>query len=257
MQDKVKLFVGCPVYKWPPHPMFQKSVNELMADPRFDVEFRAVIGDALIERARTSMLAEYLEYKKPWDWFLQIDWDIEFRAEDIYRMCMRYPKYKVMGGPYTFKTSEAGKKQSIVFRVKPGISGPNEEHMLPSNYLGGGFTLTHDSIIRDLVEKCDDVRIRENPDMHDPPRIAYDLWQSVLIDRPDWGFISEGKPHRELLSEDYAYCERILRAGHEIWLDLSVLLGHWNGEECYRLPMTGPDGQPPPEMPQIQTLAAL
>lgn len=253
MEERIKLFIGTPCYKWPPHPMFQKSISALMADPRFDCEFRAVIGDALVERARTSMLAEYLEYKKPWEWFLQIDWDIEFRPDDVYRMCTRGEKYKVIGGPYTFKTDTEGKKANIVFRVYPN-SVPNSDHLIRASYLGGGFTLTHDSVIRDLLEKCDDVRVRENPDMHDPPRISYDLWQSILLERPDWGTTDKGV-HRELLSEDYAYCERILRTGYEIYMDLTVALGHWNGEECYRLPMQ--QQQQEPIMPEIQTIQKL
>lgn len=226
--EKIRLFIGTPAYKWPVDPHFANSVAAIMADQRFDCEFRAVIGDALVERARAAVLAEYLEYKKPWQFFLNIDWDIEFRPDDVYRACMR--DLPVLGGPYTFKSHVEGKKHGIVFRAAKGAK-PTENFLIQAQYLGGGFTLVRDDVIQHLCLAYDELRFRENPDMHDPPRTTYDLWRCITVDRPDWG-----EDERELLSEDYAFCERIGALGYKMYLDLSVILKHWDGDKCYDLP---------------------
>jgi hypothetical protein len=231
--DRVyKVFIGSPVYKWPPEPHMAMSVQKMMEDPRFDADFRAVVGDAHIERARASCLAEYLEYTKEWDYFLNIDWDIEFNPDDVYRMCER--DLPVLGGPYTFKSDREDKNKSIVFRPLLG-EDRKEDYTLQCAYIGGGFTMIRGDVIKKLMENYEELSFWENPDMHDPPRKTYALWNPIMLPREDWGEDPAGGWKKELLSEDYSLCQRILDMNIPIHMDLQVLLTHWQDGHPWRL----------------------
>ena len=97
-----RIFIACPAYRWPLDPHTQASVQASIAYPGLDCDFQAVIGDAHIERARAMLLMHYLLHPKKHEFFLNIDWDIEFNPDELYRMCERSEKHNagVFGGPY-------------------------------------------------------------------------------------------------------------------------------------------------------------
>ena len=223
-----KVFIGVPAYKWPMDIHTSTSIQGCMNHPGLDCELRAVIGDAHIERARAMVLAEYLTCDIEFDYFLNVDWDIEFRAEDLYRACSRGKD--CIGGPYTYKTEEEGKKANVVFRAAPDAV-KTEDHLLEAYYLGGGFTLLSNKLIQDLVEHYDDeLGFNLNPDLQKDKVRVPAVWNPILIEREDWG-----KGYREMLSEDYSLCERIRKIGYKCWLDLTIMLKHWDGPKCYVL----------------------
>lgn len=229
-----KIFIGTPAYKWPVDPHFLASVNAIVNDPRFYVEYRAVVGDAHIERARAMVLLHYLKADEThnFDFFLNIDWDIEFRPDDVYRMCEKADRLglNVVGGPYAFKTKDEGKNEAIVFRSKRGCD-PTEDFMLEALYLGGGFTMVRSETLKKAVALYDkELGFNANPDLDKDFTRTCALWNPIIIPRPDWG---EGKA--ELLSEDYSFCQRFLDMGESCWVDLQVILKHWDGEKCFCL----------------------
>lgn len=238
-----KLFITTPVYHWPDntdkHPIrhMLKSVGSCLSHPGLDADYRAVIGDADIGRARATTMMHYLFQSKPWDFWLMVDWDIEFRAADVYRMLQRMEEFEIgcMGGPYAFKTDNGDKAGKIVMRHAPGAE-ERPEHYVDCHYVGGGFTCVSASAVNAIMEKFPKLRYWTNPDLDEKKSPTYALWTTVLLDRPDWG---EGA--REYLSEDYSFCHRMVEAGERVCLDLMVYLKHWslkNGiEKCYALPV--------------------
>lgn len=242
-RPKFKVFIGSPVYKltevevdgekrkYPGHPKFVDSIQKCMEHPGLEVDFRAVIGDAHIERARAVVLAEYLDYTKPWDFFLMVDSDIEFDAEQLYNACAR--NLPIVGGPYSFKSATvSGKAATPVFRPRPGCT-QTEDDLLECEYLGGGYTLVRDDLVHKMCKTYRDTRFRENPDMHNPPRVTYALWNPIVLKRTDWG-----EDTCELLSEDYSFCDRVNQMGYKQYLDLRIILRHWDGDVHYSLPLT-------------------
>lgn len=232
---KYKVFLGSPCYKWPADPHYAASVQETIAHPNLDVEFRTVIGDADINRARACVLKHFLELdaEKKFDYFLNIDWDIEFRAFDVHRACQRMEElgYDIIGGPYPYKSDAEGKKECIVFRCDPKAM-PDSNYMLPCEYVGGGYMMVKASFLREMCKHYEELRFNLNPDL-DPKRSAtYLLWRNDLLERPDWG---EGE--RELLSEDYSFCHKAKLMGAKIGMDLTIALKHWDGDKAYTLPM--------------------
>jgi hypothetical protein len=170
--------------------------------------------------------------KKPFDFFLNVDWDIEFDTNQVYNMCQKADRLSlnVLGGPYTYKTKEDGKRAAIVFRGIQG-SSPTSDYMLPAEFLGGGFTMVRGSFLVKMCETYDEeLGFNANPDLDADKTRTCALWNPILLPRPDWG-----TECREILSEDYSFCQRVLDMGEKCWLDLEVVLGHWDGDKCYKL----------------------
>lgn len=236
-----KVFIACPAYRWPLDPHTHNAIQATVAHEGLDCEFQAVVGDAHIERARAMLLMHYLIHpRRPFDYFLNVDWDIEWNAADLYRMCQRAEQHKigVMGGPYAFKSdSEPGKAGCPVMRAKPNAEVDQTNHTLECSYVGSGFMLIRTGVFDTLMRRYSGLRFNVNPDLHKDMPQTWAGWNSVLIPRPDWG-----KNHRELLSEDYSFCHRAAMAGERVVMDLTVQLKHWAGEKAYSLPWDRVEG---------------
>jgi len=233
-QKTYTLFIGVPVYKWPTDPHHGESVRKTTEHPFLDVTYRAVIGDAHIERARATVLMHYLKQEKPYDYFLNIDHDIEFHPDELYRMCQRmdaHPDVGVLGAPYAFKTDAGDKAGKIVCRPKLDAS-PTPDKIVDVWYCGTGFMLVRPSTITKLCKRYQNLRFNMNPDLDAEMPKTWALWNPILIKRPDWG-----KGNRELLSEDYSFCHRVWEMGERVALDLTVKLTHWNGDKKFEVPM--------------------
>lgn len=229
-----KIFIGTPAYQWPCDPHFAMSVQSVMDHPNMEASFRAICGDAHIERARANVLRYYLYKEQDWDFFVNIDWDIEFRAFDLYRALQRMDKFgiDVLGGPYAFKSEDASKKNQPVARFKKSAK-EDENHMIDADFVGGGFTIVKDEFMQKMCRFNEDLRFNLNPDLADDYAETWALWNPIIIERPDW----PGEKKRELLSEDYSFCYRAHQLNGVVKMDLTIMLKHWAGEKCYTLSM--------------------
>lgn len=229
---KPRIMIGTPVYKWPPHPKFVESLKRCENDPRFDMEFRCVQGDAHIERARSMLLLQYLEAPTKFDWYVMIDSDIEFNADIIWGIINRGKD--VIGAGYAFKAPEGNPKHKQPV-IRPLEGQEPIDGLIKVRHLGGGFTVVSDAFLRKMCEEYKDLEFQMNPDLMQGKEgvSTYGLWNPVIIEQPAWG---EGK--KEMLSEDYSFCERVLMMGGECWWDLSAVIAHWDGETFYQLRLT-------------------
>lgn len=224
------VLIVSPVYKWPPHPKFAESLQKCYNDPRMNITFHSVSGDAHIERARAMLLELYLRYEKPWDWLVMIDSDIEFNPDIIWNMINR--GVDCIGAAYAFKSPEGTPKyqQPVIRPFFP--EERTEDALVRVRYLGGGFTICSDALIKKLCTAYEDLKFYVNPDLKrgEGSGKTYALWNPILIPQESWG-----ENHNEMLSEDYSFCERIHLIGEKLWLDLRALIGHWDGDKCFKL----------------------
>jgi hypothetical protein len=234
---KPLLFIATPIYKPPAHPKFMESLERCKGDPRFDFVFDYVAGDAHIERARSHILLKYLRYERPWDWLVMIDSDIEFNADILWGLINQ--EKDCIGAAYTFKAPEGSPKyRQPVIRAKAGEEA--EGHLLKIMYLGGGCTIVSDALVKKMCAHYQDLKFLLNPDLLGGGKnvATYGLWNPVLIEQPSWGKDENGNNWMEMLSEDYSFCQRILDMGEDVWLDLSALIAHWDGDQCFQLATT-------------------
>lgn len=235
---KPRVMISSPVYKWPPHPKFVESLGLCEKDPRFDMSFRSIQGDAHIERARSMLLLQYLTAPEPHDWYVMIDSDIEFNGDIIWGLINR--EKDVIGAAYAFKAAEGNPKyQQPVIRSIDG-EVPTQDGLVKVRHLGGGFTVVSDRFIKQMCEQYKDLEFMMNPDLlnGNEKQITYGLWNPVLIDQPHWPKREDGTCYKEMLSEDYSFCERVWDMGGECWLDLNCYIAHWDGDKCYQLKLT-------------------
>ena len=235
---KPRVMITSPVYKWPPHPKFIESLATCEKDPRFDLSFRSIQGDAHIERARSMLLLQYLIAPEPHDWYVMIDSDIEFNADIIWGIINRGKD--VIGAAYSFKAGEGNPKyQQPVIRSLENET-PSGDGLIRVRHLGGGFTVVSDSFLKRMCEEYKDLEFMMNPDLLNgtSKQLTYGLWNPLLIDQLQWETDENGKHYKEMLSEDYSFCERVWMMGGECWLDLNCFIAHWDGETCYQLKLT-------------------
>lgn len=220
-----RIAICTPIYK-SSHPKYDESVARCCADGRFETSVIQCFGDANLDNARTLVFERFLNQEKHHDWFCMIDSDIEFSPDTIWQLINK--PVNVIGAAYCYKSS--GPKAGLpVIRILPEET-PDDLNLLKVKYLGGGFIFVRSDFLRRMIGVYNDLEFTIHPnDPTEPPNAkSYALWMPMVVDEPRWN-------HREYLSEDWAFCERIRRMGEPIYLDLCALIGHWDGDQCYRL----------------------
>jgi hypothetical protein len=223
----MKVCVGAIVWRQY-EPEHVQCLLELLRRP--DVVYVPVIGDALVERAR-SIAATYFLESTDADVLLTIDSDIWFRPDDALLIAEQAMDHDIVGAVYaTRSTSRAAPTtpigcESVSFGVDPTP--------VPVRWAASGFMAIH----RRVLEK-----LKERPDM------------AKCHDREEWGFypfyhtliVEQPLGERNLLSEDYAFCERAREEGFGVHINPAVRLGHI-GSYIYRLEdMITPHSEPRP-----------
>lgn len=223
--SKPHIAICTPIYK-SGHPKYFESLGKCLSDTRYDTSIIHCIGDANLDNARTVVFAKYLEYKSQYDWLCMIDCDIEFDNEIVWQL-INHP-VNVTGAAYCYKS--IGPKAGLpVIRLLENEE-PNGVNLLRVKYLGGGFIFVRDSFVQKMIDHYNDLKflVAPNEPLAKPSHATYALWMPMLIDQPAW----DGQ---EYLSEDWAFCERIAQMGESLYLDLCAIIGHWDGDTCYKL----------------------
>ena len=203
----------------------------------FDVAIVMLGNDALIPRARSAIVAKFLDNPATTH-LMFIDADISFAPEQIVRM-LRFDKDFVAGlypakildwqqvsqrfGRTDETLGEAG--LAYVGDVCAGDAFKTENGFATGNYAGTGFQLIKRSVFERMIGAYPDTKFKSLhafPRPSQPSENLYALFD-CMID-PDTGVY---------LSEDYAFCRRWRALGGEIWLDLTCRLTH-SGSYSFR-----------------------
>ena len=204
----MKVCIGIPIYGDVPA-VFLAAISTLIAQAPVPASIKLKVGDSLVSRARNSLVADFLEMPDCTH-ILFIDSDLGFTAEDVKRITSH--NVSVVGGWYPLKR-EGSEVQWC------GNGALTEEPIHPNGlqrvrYIGTGFLCIARSVFEEIIEV-------------DGPQIAY------LADethRPEHDFFQVGvrdtATGRRYLSEDWAFCQRWLDLGGEVFADTHVRLRH-------------------------------
>lgn len=203
------------------HPTHVFCLIQLLSRP--GLLWGPVVGDALVERSRGRAATGFLLYAPPEaDVLVSIDTDIEFNPDDVETIADQARETKgIVGGVYMTRGRAGGIPTSTLLRDHRylfDIGDPREAALQPIRYVAGGFMAVHRSVFETLAADL--------PLTHRGTAIEH--YPFYLP------FVVEGEDGPELLSEDYALCERAARAGFPIAVNTRVRLGHV-GEETFRL----------------------
>ena len=195
----------------------------------FDVAIVMLGNDALIPRARSAIVAKFLDNPATTH-LLFIDADIAFTVDSVVRM-LRFDRDFVAGlypakildwqqmagrfGQSSETPEEAG--FAYVGNVCAGAGLRIENGFATGNYAGTGFQLIKRGVFERMMKAHPEAKYKASHAFPAPPPSdhLYALFD-CMID-PQSGVY---------LSEDYAFCRRWKALGGEIWLDLRSRLNH-------------------------------
>jgi hypothetical protein len=217
---------------------YMLSVIRLMSYAKsagFDVALSMVGYDALISRARSTLVAAFLD-KPAATHLLFVDADISFEPEQVARL-LRFDK-EFTGALYPVKSIdwdlipqrcvERGESVrqaalSYVGTFSPGAERKQEGNFATGIYVGGGFQLIRRGAIERMIAVYPETHFSS---VHSLPMSGArrDAVQSAnlyalfdcIIDAETGAY----------LSEDYSFCLRWRKIGGEIWIDVKSKLTH-------------------------------
>jgi hypothetical protein len=203
----------------------------------FDVAVILLGNDALITRARSAIVAKFLDNPAATH-LLFIDADISFEPESVVRL-LRFDRDFVAGlypakildwqqavrnfGRGNETLQEAG--LAYVGALCTDAALKQENGFATGTYAGTGFQLIKRGVFERLMKAHPEAKYRALhafPRVTEPSENLYALFDCMI--EPETGVY---------LSEDYAFCRRWRALGGEIWLDMTSKLVH-SGSYSFR-----------------------
>lgn len=185
-------------------------------------------GDALITRARASLIGQFLDDKSATH-LLFVDADIGFEPEQVLRliqcgadMCAAvYPikqidwdraKSAILAG----RTDPGSASLKYVFEVEDPENVAVDGGFIKVRYAGTGFLMIRRSALERMCRQHPELKYRRDhsTDAAIPSENRFALFDCMIAEDGTY------------LSEDFAFCKRWTDMGGEIWADLGSRLDH-------------------------------
>lgn len=194
------------------HPSHVFSLIDLLSRP--GLLWGPVAGDALVERSRGRCATDFL-LRSDADVLLSVDTDVVFRTDDALAICEQAmdTATPIVAGVYMTRGRQGGRPTSTLamdVRYDFALTDPATTVPVPIKYAAGGFMAVHRRVFEALAADLP-LCHRGNALEHYPFYLP---------------FVVDGEDGPELLSEDYALCERARRAGFETFANPAVRLEH-------------------------------
>jgi hypothetical protein len=217
---------------------YMLSVIRLMSyakSAEFDVSLTVLGSDALISRARSTLVATFLGNPAATH-LLFIDADISFEPQQVERM-LRFDK-DFTGAIYPLKSMdwdqvpqrcvERGENLRQAALSYVGTFMPEAERkqvgdFVTGLYAGGGFQLIRRGVLERMIAAYPETRFSRVHDLPISGSRRDVVRSSNLFALFDCIIDLESGAY---LSEDYSFCLRWRRIGGEIWIDAASKLNH-------------------------------
>lgn len=188
------------------YPQMVNSLLALMQENPGGHRFRFAIryNESLISRCRNGMAASFLA--SDCEYLLSIDGDLEFPPDAVDRLVQHGKDF--VAAPYIGK----GMPPQWMVRFYPDVP-PYLEGLQRVRYVSGGFSLVHRRVFEAVLDPELRYQGRDG-------RVEHGIYNPVLHREP-------GGAEAEYLSEDWAFCQRALDKGVEIFCDFGIRLVHW------------------------------
>jgi hypothetical protein len=183
-------------------------------------------GDALITRARASLLSQFLDDPTTTH-LLFIDADIGFAPDQVLRliacgaeMCAAVYPIKRIDWPRAFAAAGQGRDPSSALNYVFEVDNPEEvvaqNGFVKVRYAGTGFLMIRRGALLRMCQRYPELRYARDHsiDAATESENRYALFECMIAEDGTY------------LSEDFAFCKRWTDMGGEIWADLSSRLDH-------------------------------
>jgi hypothetical protein len=208
-------------------------IRSLEQCPNPKIQIATAIGDALIDRSRSTIASTFLrDRSEDILWF--IDDDIVTNSLDVTRLMWQMHKLDldILAAPYPLKSVEDGKFAVRTLEDKTEFVVGKGAEIHPMRYVSTGCMGIKRKVLQKMVES-EVVHL-----CHPDTKKFYPFFCPMEYKLNDkWIY----------LSEDWAFCQRALDLGFKVWCDFSVKLGHigqyeFTFEDFFREPKKLMDG---------------
>ena len=229
--DQINLVVAIPCFGGQISAVCTLSLLKLQARLRayrnFSLKVLVKDGDALITRARASLLSQFLDDPTATH-LLFIDADIGFEPEQVVRliecgaeMCAAvYPIKRIDWERMrtTLSNAEANPAASLNYAFE--VEDPNavvaNSGFIKVRYAGTGFLMIRRAALEHMCARYPQLRYKRDHSIDAATESGnrFALFECAIAEDGTY------------LSEDFAFCKRWTDAGGEIWADLNSRLNH-------------------------------
>jgi hypothetical protein len=229
---KVNLVIATPCFGGQISVRYASSVFKLQNMVRRYADFNLKLlfrdGDALITRARASLISQFLEDADATH-LLFIDADIGFEPDQVIRllqcgaeMCAAiYPVKridwdKVKSTIETARPNPSAAALQYVFEVDDPDAVTEQAGFVKVRYAGTGFLMIRRSALERMCARYPQLRYRRDhsADAATASDNRFALFECMIAEDGTY------------LSEDFAFCRRWIDMGGEIWADVKSKLDH-------------------------------
>ena len=228
-----KLVIGTPAYGGLVTTLYVASLLKLQkaaAERRLNLTILMPSGDALITRARNTIVTQFLDDPAATH-LLFIDADIGFEPQAVFRLLESGAD--VAGGVYPTKKIDwarvkamaaAGIERlesaalSYVIEYKDPKAIGVRDGFTPVRYAGTGFLMIRRAVFTRLMERHPELKFERQHESPDPGAGSphrYALFDCMI-----------DPATKTYLSEDFSFCKRWTDMGGDIWVDLTSKLTH-------------------------------
>ena len=205
---------------------FEKDYHAGLLDTEHRFEVLTIPGDSLVPRARNNLAYTFLE-QTAHDYLFSIDSDLDFRAEDIMRMCdvIVARDLDIVCGSYAIKQDEF----RWCINTLPDITKPDDDGLQQIAAAPGGLNVTHRRVFEEMIRRAKSWPhwLVEYTEDH-TKRAQWDFYfNGVVLDRDEW----PDKPRGRYLSEDWGFSYFARNLGFKIWWDTKTVFLHRG--ECF------------------------
>ncbi len=230
--NKVNLVIATPCFGGQISVLYAASLFKLqkLARSYSDLNLKILFkdGDALITRARASLIAQFLEDQSATH-LLFIDADIGFEPEQVLRLIecgaevcaaiypiKRIDWDKVKSTIETARPNPAAAALKYVFEVDDPDAVTERSGFVRVRYAGTGFLMIRRAALERMCARYPELRYRRDHslDAATPCDHRFALFECMIGEDGTY------------LSEDFAFCKRWTHIGGEIWADLRSKLHH-------------------------------
>jgi len=227
---KVNLVIATPCFGGQISVAYAASLLKLQKLVRsysdFSLKFLFKDGDALITRARASLLAQFLDDPAATH-LLFIDADIGFEPQQVLRLiecgadlCAAVYPTKRIDWPRVQEAVAAGRPQpaalNYVFEVDDPSAVTERGGFIRVRYAGTGFLMIRRGALERMCAQYATLKFQRDHSVDAAAVSAnrFALFECMIDDTGTY------------LSEDFAFCKRWTDMGGEIWADLDSKLQH-------------------------------
>ena len=230
--SKVNLVIATPCFGGQISVRYASSVFKLQKMVRRYADFNLKLlfrdGDALITRARASLISQFLEDADATH-LLFIDADIGFEPDQVIRLLQcgadvcaaiypvkRIDWDKVRSTIETARPNPAAAALKYVFEVDDPEAVTEQAGFVKVRYAGTGFLMIRRSALESMCARYPQLRYRRDhsTDAATSSGKRFALFECMIAEDGTY------------LSEDFAFCRRWIDMGGEIWADLNSKLDH-------------------------------